>query len=170
MNRPALFILAIALITLGACNSNKPKPVSDTLAKTAVTVNGKKDSVINNPQNNYGNATIAELCVKCLIEIVKADDNYKKAAVPENDVKFIINYVKTVQPQDTVSEVKATNALRVDVINKMPAPHKISSFLYDNNLAKVYFLIGNTKTELKTDASLLKRVRNSCYWGVASGK
>ena len=169
MNRTVLFISAIALVTLGACNSNKPKPVSDTLAKTAVTVNGKKDSVINNPQKNYGNATIAEPCIKCLIEIVKADDNYKKAVPSEKDVKFIINYVKTVQPQDTVREVKATNALRVDVVDKMPAPHKISSFLYDNNLAKLYFLAGNTKTELKTDSTLLKKVRNSCYWGVASG-
>jgi hypothetical protein len=169
MNRTALFISAIALITLGACNGNKPKPVSDTLAKTIITVNGKKDSVINNPQKNYGNATIADPCVKCLIEIVKADENYKKAAVSERDIKFIINYVKTVQPQDTVSEVKATNALRVDVVDKMPAPHKISSFLYDNNLAKVYFLTGNSKKELKTDSVLLKKVRNSCYWGVASG-
>ncbi|MEO7214386.1 hypothetical protein [Mucilaginibacter sp.] len=169
MNRPALFISAIALIALGACNSNKPKPVSDTVSKTAVVVNGKKDSVINNPQKNYGNATIAEPCVKCLLEIVKADDNYKKAAAFEKDVKFIINYVKTVQPQDTVSEVKATNALRVDVVGKTSAPHRITSFLYDNNLAKVYFLAGNTKTEVKTDTTLLKKVRNSCYWGVASG-
>ncbi|RWY50327.1 hypothetical protein [Mucilaginibacter gilvus] len=169
MNRPALFISAIALITLGACNSNKPKPASDTVTKTAVVVNGKKDSVINNPQKNYGNATIAEPCVKCLLEIVKADYNYKKAAMSEKEVKFIINYVKTVQPQDTISEIKSTNALRVDVIDKIPAPHKIASFLYDNNLAKVYSLAGNTKIEVKTDAALLKKIRNSCYWGVASG-
>ncbi|OOQ61823.1 hypothetical protein [Mucilaginibacter pedocola] len=168
MNTRIFIIPAILAIALFACKGNKPQPVSDS-GKTAVLVDGKKDSVINNPNKNYGNATIAEPCVKCVIETVKADEHYKKAIVSEKDIKFVINYVKTLEPQDTVSEVKSTNALRVDVIDKMPAPHKISSYIYDNNLAKLYFVNANTKTQLKTDSVSLKKIRNSCYWGVASG-
>lgn len=169
MSKPALIVSAAILCIFSACNGNKPKPVSDTLTKTTVVINNKKDSVINNPNNNYGNATIAEPCVKCIIETIKANEHYKKAGVSEKDVKFVINYVKTLQPQDTVSEVKATNALRVDVIDKMPNPHKVSSFIYDNSVSKLYFLTANSKLEVKTEANFLKKIRNSCYWGVASG-
>nr|WP_294946489.1 hypothetical protein [uncultured Mucilaginibacter sp.] len=170
MKRSTLLVPAIALIIFTACNGNKPKPVSDTVSKTTVVVNNKNDSVINNPNKNYGNATIAEPCIKCLIAVVQADDNYKKAILTEKDVKYIVNYVKTTEPQDTVSNVKATNALRVDVIDKLPKPHKISSYIYDNKSAKLYFVAANTKTEVKTDTNALKKIRNSCYWGVASGR
>jgi hypothetical protein len=170
MKRSTLLALVITLSVLAACHGNKPKPVSDTLSKTAVVVNNKKDSVINNPHKNYGNATISEPCIKCLMAVVQADDNYKKAVLKEQDVKFIVNYVKTVEPQDTISEIKATNALRVDVIDKLPKPHKVSSYIYDNISAKLYFVAVNSKTEVKTDTNALKKIRNSCYWGVASGR
>jgi uncharacterized protein YcfL len=169
MNRYAPLFAALMLFVLAACNSNKPKPVSDTLSKTAIVVNNQKDSVINNSAKNYGNATIADPCVKCIITAVKADENYKKAVLAEKNVKFVINYVKTLQPQDTVSEVKATNALRVDVVDKIPDPHKIATYVYDNNLSKLFFIHAGTKIEIKTDADALKKIRNSCYWGVASG-
>ncbi|RFZ84871.1 hypothetical protein DYU05_04495 [Mucilaginibacter terrenus] len=166
------FGVLMALLGFGvlSCNNNKPKPVSDTVGRTAVMLNGKKDSVINNPQKNYGNATIAEPCVKCLLQVIQADDNYKKSTLNIPDVKYIVNYVKTAMPEDTVSEVKATNALRVDVINKSGQPQKLSAFLYDNSKAKLYFLSGKSKNELKVDSVGLMKIRNSCYWGVASGK
>jgi hypothetical protein len=173
MARHILILSVFAIMLFAACNSNnsKPKPVSDTLSKTSITLNGKKDSVVNNPDKNYGNATIAEPCVKCLIAAVKADGNYKKAIVSEKDIKFVINYVKTLQVTDrNVNQTKATNALRVDVIDKMPAPHRVTSYIYDNSTAKLYLLAGNSATELKTDTVLLKKIRNSCYWGVVSGK
>lgn len=170
MDRHILLTSVFAITLFVAC-SNKPKPVSDTLSKTSITLNGKKDSVINNPDKNYGNATIAEPCVKCLIAAVKADGHYKKAVVLEKDIKFVVNYIKTLQVADRdANQTKATNALRVDVIDKIPAPHRISSYIYDNSLSKLYLLAGNSATPLKTDTILLKKIRNSCYWGVFSGK
>lgn len=171
MNRLSIFIL-IALITPGifSCNHHKPKAVSNSIAKTVVNVNGKKDSVINNPQKNYGNATIADPCVKCLLQAIQADSGYKESVAGNTEIKYIINYVKTTQPQDTVSEIKATNALRVDVISQKPSPVKILSFIYDNSLGKIYAVANNAKTELITDDKSLKKIRNGCYWGVASAQ
>ncbi|TFF39585.1 hypothetical protein [Mucilaginibacter psychrotolerans] len=169
-----IFILSVFAIALvAACNNNtsKPKPVSNTLSKTAITLNGKKDSVINNPDKNYGNATIAEPCVKCLITAVKADENYKKVVKTEKDIKFVVNYVKNLQiGGEDINQAKATNALRVDVIDKIPAQHRVATYIYDNSVAKLYLLAKNTPIELKTDTILLKKIRNGCYWGVVSGK
>jgi len=170
MSRSVIIYTVAVCVLVGACNSNKPKPVSDSISKTTVLVNGEKDSVINNPRKSYGNATIAEPCVKCIIEVIQADEGYKKSAATAQDLNYVINYVKTTQPQDTISEIKATNALRVDVLEKDGTPHKLSSYIYDNSLSKLYFINGSIKTEVKTDAASLQRIRNSCYWGVASGK
>ncbi|AMR32893.1 hypothetical protein A0256_16435 [Mucilaginibacter sp. PAMC 26640] len=153
-----------------SCNGNKPKPISDAINKTTVMVNGEKDSVINNPQKNYGNATIGDPCVRCLLRVIQADAFYKKSAAKSNHIKYVINYVKTTQPQDTVSEIKATNALRVDVIDNKNGMTRLSTFIYDNSLGKLYSVNKATKIELITDTNSLMRIRNGCYWGVASAK
>ena len=170
MSRPTIIILftVIALITF-SCN-NKPKPVSNSISKTTVLINGKKDSVINNPQKNYGNATIADPCVRCLLQVIQADSGYKKSMAATNNFKYIINYIKTTAPQDTVTEVKATNALRVDVVDKEKGTKKILSYIYDNSLGKIYSVNNAEKKELAADANSLKKIRNGCYWGVASAK
>lgn len=51
MSRSIVKISALVLyyIVCSSCN-NKPKAVSADVTKTAVTVNGKKDSVRNNPK------------------------------------------------------------------------------------------------------------------------
>ena len=165
-------MIGVALIS---CNHDKPKPITTDLNKTTVTVNGKKDSVLNNPKDNYGNATIAEPCVKCMITAVQADDHYKKsiANVPVNNISYIVNWVKADGLPDSLSNKHATNGLRLDVIEKGQAHKKLSSFVYDNSVARLYYIDNtqnNTKTEVNTDLNNLKRIRNGCYWGVASSK
>lgn len=170
MDRPAFAFLTVVLAAaVVSCNSNKPKPVSDSIAKTAVTVAGKKDSVINNPQRNYGNATIAEPCVKCVIGAIQADSAYQKIAGKANDVKYVINYIESAGPADTTLATKATNALRVDVVGKT-GKGKLASFVYDNSSGKLYTVAKQIRTVVKADSNLVKKIRNSCYWGVASGK
>lgn len=160
-------------IALGACNSNsKPKAVSDSVTKTTVTVNGQKDSVINNPRKNYGNASIAEPCVRCIILAIQADSNYNTIAGTQ-DADYVINYVKSVLPQDTITETKSTNAIRVDIVDKNAHSKKIATYIYDNTAAKLFIADKSSANSLITvmvDDNLLKRIRNSCYWGVSSGK
>jgi hypothetical protein len=163
-----------AILALTACNSNKPKPVSDTVGKSTVTVNGKKDSVIINSKKDYGNATVSDPCVKCLVSIIQNDQHYKATAgkLPATSVKYLVNWL-TSDKTDTTGNRGATNSISVCVVDKTKNDQKILGYIYDNAASKLYFvnLLGkNDKIELKTDSVTLKRIRNSCYWGVASGK
>jgi hypothetical protein len=172
----SIFIAAclVECIICTSCNHNKPKAVSQDVTKTTVRVNGKKDSVINNAQKDYGNATVAEPCVKCLIQVVQNDANYKHsvAAKPAQAIKYLVNWVPS-NKADSLNKKGATNGIRVDIIDKSANDKKLASFIYDNALSKLYFVnsTGNgEKTELKTDAVTLKKIRDACYWGVASGR
>jgi len=166
----AALCLLITTAILSACNNHQPKPVSSTLSKTVVLVNGKKDSVINNPQKNYGNATISEPCVRCLLQVIQADSTYKQSVAAYSGLKYFINYVKTTQAQDTVSEIKATNALRVDVVDRSKNATRVSSFIYDNSVGKLYRMMNGGKTEVKGSEIGFKKIRNGCYWGGSFGK
>jgi hypothetical protein len=170
----SIITVVVFFIALAACNRNKPKPVSSNIVKQAVLVNGKKDSVINNPEKNYGNATVSEPCVKCLIQVVQSTNSYKTsiAGVAPQSMIYNVNWVKAEGLQDTTNGKGSTSALRVDVVEKGSNNKTLSSFIYDNSLTKLYFLNISSKSakiELKTDSVLLKKIRNACYWGVASG-
>ncbi|WP_374949307.1 hypothetical protein [Mucilaginibacter sp.] len=174
MNKSVLFLASAILMAVAACNNNKPKPTSNDIVKQTVTINGKKDSVLNNARKNYGNATVSEPCVRCLIQAVQATAEYKNAIVnvtPEK-ISYNINWVTGEGNADTVNTKGATNALKVIVLTKGSETHKFPYFIYDNTAAKL-FVAGNgtsEKKEVKIDDLLLKKIRNACYWGVASGK
>jgi len=170
-----ILVCYIIGISFTSCNGDKPKPVTTELNKTTVTVNGKKDSVLNNPKDNYGNATIAEPCVKCMITAVQADDHYKKSIVntPANNISYVVNWVKADGLPDSLNNKKATNGLRLDVIDKGTGHKTLSSFVYDNSVTRLYYINNtknNSKTDINADPNNLKRIRNGCYWGVASSK
>ncbi|MDB5062695.1 MAG: hypothetical protein JWP67_2538 [Mucilaginibacter sp.] len=175
MSKSALIITVILFfIALAACKRNKPKPVSSNIAKQIVLVNGKKDSVINNAKKNYGNATVSEPCVKCLIQVIQSTNDYKTSIICVASQKMIynVNWVKAEGLQDTINGKGSTSALRVDVVEKGLNNKTLSSFIYDNSLAKLYFLNNESKkdsNELKINEIALKKIRNACYWGVASG-
>src|SRR5471030_2765476 len=92
----AIFLVA----ALAACNQSKPKPVSNNITKTSVTVSGKKDSVINNPEKNYGNATVSEPCVKCLIGIIQQSKNYKTltSKAESANIVYNVNWITSSKP------------------------------------------------------------------------
>ena len=175
MNRYTLFAFAsVFCIAITACNRHKPQPVSSNITKTTVLVNGKKDSVINNAQKNYGNATVSDPCVRCLIQVVQATDEYKAAITNVNSRNIIynVNWAKSPTLADTANTKSSTGALNVDVIEKGKPNKKLSLFMYDNSTGKLYFTKetdNNDKIELKISVDALKRIRNACYWGVASG-
>jgi hypothetical protein len=175
MTKP--FYIAAFLLTglITACKHDKPKPATSDLNKTALTVNGQKDSVLNNPKNNYGNATIPEPCVRCLINAVQIEDHYRQSikGVPDNNISYVVNWIKADGLAYTIQNKKATNGLRLDVLQKGANSKKLSSFVYDNSLAKLYFVdekVNSKKIEIKAAENDLKRIRNGCYWGVASSK
>jgi hypothetical protein len=171
MSRSLLIIAVLLIIVCSSCN-NKPKPISNDVTKTTVTVNGKKDSVINNPQKNYGNATVAEPCVKCLIQVVQHTVEYKASIASKSvgEIKYVVNWAEATQPENVTNKRKGTNGLKIDVVEKETPNDNIASFIYDNSSSKLYFIDNGKETDAKIDKRDLKNIRNKCYWGVASSK
>lgn len=170
-------ITATAILALGlcACNHSKPKPISNDVTKTTVAVNGKKDSVINNPQKNYGNATVSEPCVKCLLQVIQATPGFKTAtgSVPANALLYKVNWITSSMPVDIGKEGKIVNGMMVDVNRKAEnGTKKLTTYLYNNAKGEIYITFDekNFKNEQTISETSLKKIRNSCFWGVASAK
>ena len=173
MKTNQISLIVLALIALTACN--RPKPVSNNITKTTVAINGKKDSVINNPKKNYGNATVSEPCVKCLLQIIKNTNSYKKltATIPQKQIIYNVNWITSSNPKDIGNGDKIINGMEIDVNKKINnAPQKVTSYLYNNQDAKFYLLTNQNKFDIdeKVSDTSLKKIRNSCFWGVSSSK
>jgi hypothetical protein len=168
--------LSALIIALSACGNPKPKPVSDDISKTTVQVAGKKDSVINNPQKNYGMATVAEPCVKYLLQVIQASKSYKEntASVSPQDITYTVNWVNASAPAEPAGKSNATNGLKVDVSQSEDGEtHRLCSYVYNNRDGTMYLLSNDNKYKQEVSSvtpEILKKIRNSCYWGVASGK
>lgn len=167
--------ICLLFSALVACNHAKPKPVSNNITKTTVVVNGKKDSVINNSQKNYGNATVSEPCVKCLLVVIQQTDSYKSltSGLSQRNIIYDVNWITSVKPRAVGNGKKIINGMAVDVNQKSASSiRKITTYLYNNANAQLYLL--NNKNKFDGDVivgdSSLTKIRNSCFWGVASAK
>ena len=166
----------IMMMALSACEHARPKPISKDITKTTMQVAGKKDSVINNPQKNYGTATVAEPCVKCLLQVIQASKSYKQntASISSQNITYIVNWIKASAPAEPASKSNMTDGLKIDVRkNEDGEEHNLCSYAYNNKTGTMYLL--NNEGEYQQPISsitseILKKIRNSCYWGVASGK
>lgn len=172
-----LYAVAIAAAVCGliACNRSKPKPISNDISKTTVTVGGKKDSVINNPQKNYGNATIADPCVKTLVRTLRKTDGYKIATIgkPAKNIIYEVNWITSTKPKAIGSGVQIINGMEIAVLEKRSSEKKrLTSFVYNNAEGRLYVETGadNYTPDVQIDTASLKKIRNSCFWGVASSK
>jgi hypothetical protein len=170
-----LALTGLLLAGLAACDHPKPKPVSNNITKTVVTVNGKKDSVINNPEKNYGNATVSDPCVKCLLQVIQKTDSYKKitAQIPQQKIIYDVNWITSTKPKEIGDGSKIVNGMEIDVNEKTNSkPTAITIFLYNNATARFYLLNSEHKfdNDAQVDTVSLKKIRNSCFWGVASAK
>ena len=173
MKRKQIACIVLTLISLTACNH--PKPISNNITKTTVVIDGKKDSVINNPQKNYGNATVAEPCVKCLLLIIQNTSSYKKltAGVPQKKIVYDVNWITSSKPKDIGNGNKIISGMEIDVNKKIDnSSKKVTSYLYNNEDAQFYLLNSQNKFDVdeKVSNTSLKKIRNSCFWGVASAK
>jgi hypothetical protein len=164
--------VGILVIGLLACNS--PKPISQGISKTTVLVTGKKDSVINNPQKKYGSASVADPCVKCLLKAIQASKSFKEntSAVSPQNINYVVNWVKASARVPDTSKV--TSGLRVDVRKSEDGEEKkLCSYIYNNTSGTMYLLDSNNNDQQEISGitpDILKGIRNSCYWGVASDK
>lgn len=169
-------ILTVCLLLLAACDQSKPKPISNNIEKTRVIVNGKKDSVINNPAKIYGTATVPEPCVKCLLQVIQKSDSYKKAtgSVQHDHIIYAIDWVSRKNPAPQVNGNTISNGMQVNIMQKADSQRvNLSTYLFDNSNSKLYLLGGKMKYEadpIAIDSISLKKIRNSCFWGVASAK
>ena len=174
--RKELFVLLCGLILNSACNHSKPKPVSDSIHQQTVTVNGAKDSVINNSKQNYGSeATISSPCVKCLLGVIQNTDKYKslRTSIPQQNLIYNVNWVTSKNPVEIDSSAKINNGLMIKVQLKDRGSAKmLATYLYNNQNSRFYLLNTQNKYEQEApiDSSSLKKIRNSCFWGVASEK
>ena len=175
MNLTYFSFVCLAAITLSACNHSKPKPVSNDISKTMVTVNGKKDNVINNPEKNYGNATVSEPCVKCLIGVIQTTGSYKKltTSIMQQNIIYDVNWITSKKPIDIGNGKQIINGMQIAVNKKTSGKsNNITTYLYDNKKAQFYITNPSIKliNNAEVDTIVLKKIRNSCFWGVASSK
>lgn len=169
-------LISIAFVSACTQQPAKPKAVSKDISKTTVQVAGKKDSVYNNSQKNYGVATVGDPCVKCLLQVIQESKSFKDntANLSAQDINYTVNWVKAADPALTPDTSAKTNAVRVDVKKiEDGEDKKLCSYVY-NNVNSTMYLINNQNKLVHAVSSitpeLLKKIRNSCYWGVASGK
>jgi hypothetical protein len=167
------FLLPAALVILLACNHSADKPVSNNITKTTVTVNGRKDSVLNNQEKNYGNATVADPCVKCLLAIIQQSSDYKTATAKASakSIIYAFDWITSKTPQQ-INGGQINSGMRVSVMQKTgDQKDNLAIFLYNNENSKLYNKEAKTATDtISIDSISKKRIRNSCFWGVASSK
>ncbi|MCO5947718.1 hypothetical protein [Mucilaginibacter flavidus] len=170
-----LFLILSAVTALSACNRSKPKPISKDVTKTTVNINGRKDSVINNPQKNYGNATVSEPCVKCLLQVIQNTASYKTTTgtLSAQSIIYKVNWITSSKPVNLSDGSKIINGMAVDINQKTGnSTKKLITYLYNNAKGTIYTSLNGDnlhKDENVSDTSL-KKIRNSCFWGVASAK
>ncbi|MEZ2335270.1 hypothetical protein AB6735_06525 [Mucilaginibacter sp. RCC_168] len=166
----------VIVMALTACEHVRTKPVSNDITKTTVQVAGKKDSVINNPQKNYGTATVAEPCVKCLLQVIQASKSFKQntVSVPSQNIAYTVNWIRASAPAEPADKSRVTDGLKIDVKkNEDGEEHDLCSYVYNNQSGAMYLLNNEGKYQQPVSGinqEVLKKIRNSCYWGVASGK
>jgi hypothetical protein len=170
--KPCIYFCFL-IISIVACQQSKPKLASKDISKTTVTVGGKKDSVINNPHKKYGAATVGDPCVKCLLAVIQESKSYKENTVglsPQN-INYTINWVKASAPALSDTSNK-TNGIRVDVKkDENGEDTRLCSYVYNNTSGTMYLLNAENKYQREISSitpAILKKIRNSCYWGVAS--
>ena len=171
--KPCICFCALAM-TIFACKQNKPKPASNDISKTTVTVAGKKDSVINNPRKKYGEATVGDPCVKCLLAVIQDSKSYKESTngISPQSINYTINWVKASAPALTPDTSNKTNGIRVDVKKDEDGEDaRLCSYIYNNTSGTMYLLNNQNKYQHEVSSitpAILKKIRHSCYWGVAS--
>jgi hypothetical protein len=171
--KPAKFLLPAAFVLLSACNHSADKPVSNNITKTTVTVNGKKDSVLNNQEKNYGNATVADPCVKCLLAIIQQSSDYKTATAKASpkSIIYAFDWITSKTPQQ-INGAQINSGMRVSVMQKTgDQKDNLAIYLYNNANSKLYNKEAKTATDtISIDRLSKKKIRSSCFWGVASSK
>jgi hypothetical protein len=164
------------MIALSACEHAKTKPVSRDITKAMLRVAGKNDSVINNPQKNYGAVTVAEPCVKCLLQVIQTSKSYKQntASVSSQNISYTVNWIRASAQTESADKSNLTDGLRIDVRkNEDGEEHNLCSYAYNNQSGMIYLLNNEGKYQQAISniaPDILEKIRNSCYRGGASGK
>lgn len=166
---------AIATVAIASCNNNKPKPVSREVTKNAIVVDGKKDSVLNNTQKNYGNATVSEPCLKCLLKVIQSSDSYKKftSGIAPQVLVYNVNWITSSKPLYLGNGSKIINGMKIDIQQKNGRQIKnISTYAYNNAVGRIYLSSnnGNYQVDQNVSDTSLQKIRNACFWGVSSAK
>ena len=166
----ALGLLAIVLS--GSCR-HKQKAESKDYTRVKLVDSGHKDSVIDNKPRLY-NASIPDPCLKCVIAAVRNTSQLKQYVTSPDSSKIVyeVDWASGPKLQDSLKT--AGSGLIVHVLKKNPGKKDILAvFTFDNVTGQMYFINdhgGSYQQLIKLDTNSRLRIRNACFWGVASGK
>jgi hypothetical protein len=168
-------MIGLGLTTIGLTVScrHKPKAESKDYTKIRVADNGHKDSVIDNKPRLY-NASIPDPCLKCVIAAVRNTGQLNQYVTSPDSSKITYEVDWASGPKLKDSLKTAGSGLIVHVFRKLPAKKDtLATFTFDNVTGQMYFISdrgGSHQQIIKLDSISRIKIRNSCFWGVASSK
>jgi hypothetical protein len=166
------FIIVTWMLSVFSCR-HSVKPQSKDYIKVKITDSGHKDSVIDNKQRLY-NASIPEPCLKCLIAEVRNAAQLKQYVNSADSSKLVYQIDWASGPKLKDSLEKAGSGMIIHVLRKTSAlKDTLAVFTFDNVVGQLYFINDKNGKQLQTvklDSLSRLKIRNACFWGVASGK
>ena len=170
---PILIGLSLFAFVLSSGCRHKEKAESKDYTKVSIADSGHKDSVIDNKPRLY-NASIPDPCLKCVIAAVRNTAQLKQFVTSPDSLKIIYEVDWASGPKLKDSLKTAGSGLIVHVFKKVSVKKDmLASFTFDNVTGQMYFINdhgGSHQQLIKLDSISRLKIRNACFWGVASGK
>ena len=157
----------ISLI-LSACH-HQPKAESKDYTKVKVSDSGHRDSVVDNKARLY-NASIPDPCLKCIVAAVRQTARVQPyvSAADSSKIIYQVDWSSGPKLDDTLK--KAGSGLLIHVFKKGNPGTLLAAFNFDNVKGRLYLINNQKQHQVVLDSTTRLKIRNSCFWGVASGK
>lgn len=170
---PILIGLSLFAVVLSSGCRHKEKAESKDYTKVSIADSGHKDSVIDNKPRLY-NASIPDPCLKCVVAAVRNTTQLKQFVTSPDSLKIIYEVDWASGPKLKDSLKTAGSGLIVHVFRKLTAKRdELATFTFDNVTGQMYIINdrgGSHQKLIKLDSLSKLKIRNACFWGVASGK
>lgn len=164
---------AFAVAMAGSCNRHKPKPESKDYTKIEVVDSGHKDSIIDNKSRLY-NASLSDPCLKCVVAAVRKTKQLSKYvnSADSSKILFEINWSSGPKLKDSLKA--AGSGMIIKAFRKTPqGKATLAVFNFDNVTEQLYYIddaVQKQQKLVKLDRLARLKIRNACFWGVASKK
>ena len=165
-------IVVTTSLVLFSCR-HQPKPESKDYTNVKLADSGHKNSVIDNKQRLY-NASIPDPCLKCIVAQVRNATQIKSYVNSADSTKLVYQVDWASGPKLKDSLKKAGSGLIIHVLHKTSSGRDtLAVFTFNNVTGQLYFIDDKKQKQLETvklDSLSRLKIRNACFWGVASVK